>query len=169
MSAEPTKHVRTKMVYIVPALALILGLAAVAVGYVALTQNSPNPENPTMGALSGIRETKVTTIISSTVNQTSTLVYEDSNWTATYEPGKNFTISESLYTASSTGVAVLTSVVSNTMGFVFETSEPSLPALVPYAANVTEATQKIQLTFQAPSENYSGPFEYTVYFTLTVP
>ncbi len=168
MTTQPTKHVSSTTAFAVLALAIITGIAAVALGYVGL-QQSPPPQNPQMGVLSGVKETKITSIISSDLNQTSSLVYDNPNWTATYEPGGTFTLTESLYTTSTNGVAVLTNVTSNTPGFVFIASNPEIPVLALYAENVSAATQKIQLTFQAPSTIYSGVFEYSLYFTLTIP
>jgi hypothetical protein len=122
--------------------------------------------------MEGIKETKITTIHSSTGTQTYTFVYEDSNWRATYELGRKLTLHEPLYTNSTApGVTNLVSVVCNTTGFSFSESSPSLPANVPYASDVSAATERVDLVFQTPTTPYKGVFEYTLYYdyTLTSP
>ena len=155
------------MIYAVAALALILGIAAVAVGYIALNQNPSTNSN--YSSLVGLKETRIIMIHSSAENATTNSTFENSNWTASYEPGKMLTITESLYTTSNDGVTVLTNVVANTPGFLFESSSPSFPTLVPYAANASGTTQVVNLTFLTPSMSYSGDLEYTLYLNYTQP
>ncbi|HTY74872.1 MAG TPA: hypothetical protein VMD05_04820 [Candidatus Nanoarchaeia archaeon] len=163
MSTEANNKPRKKGIYALAALALILGIGAISVGALSFFQN------PTYTILSGVKETKITFINTSIENTSQTTNYENKNWTASYEPGKTLTLDESLYTTSDTGVTMITTVISNTPGFVFKESSISLPAFVPYAANISTASERIELTFQTPSTPYTGEFKYTVYYNLTIP
>ena len=163
MSAEAKNKPSLRTVYAVAALAIILGVAATSVGAYGFYQN------PRYCVLTGVKETEVTFITSLLGNTTQTMVYENGNWTASYELGNPLVLSESLYTTSETGVTMFTNVVCNTPGFVFKECNISLPAFVPYAPNISAASQKIQLTFLTPSTQYAGDFEYTVYYNLTMP
>ena len=163
MSAKAKNKPSVRKVYAVAALALILGVAALSVGVSGFFQN------PHYCVLSGVKETKVTFVESSLVNTTQTVVFESENWTASYELGKPLVLDESLYTPSKTGVTTITNVVSNTPGFVFKESNISLPAFVPYAPDISAASQRVEFTFQTPSTQYAGDFEYTVYYNLTMP
>ncbi len=141
----------------------MLAVAAAAISNITL----PTPTN--YSTLFGVRETKITFISSPSGNRTSTTVFQNDNWTASYEPGKPFTITESLFTTSKTGITLVTNAVSNTPGFVFNASYPSFPAVVPYSENASAATQKIELKFATAPFSFSGVFEYTVYYSLTTP
>jgi hypothetical protein len=163
MSAKAKNKPSIRTVYAVAALALVLGVAALLVGASSFFQN------PRYCVLSGVKETKVTFVESSLVNTTRTYVYENDNWTASYELGKPLILDESLYTTSKAGVTTITNVVSNTAGFVFKETNISLPAFVPYASDISAASQRVELTFQTPSTPYVGDFEYTVYYNLTLP
>jgi len=163
MSDKTKKNPSARKVYAFAALALILVVAAVSLGILNSLQS------PVYVALSGIKETEVTFVISSSGNTTRTAVYENQNWTASYEPGKPLTLEESLYTTSVSGVTTLMNVVSNTTGFVFTGCSVSLPAYVPYAPDVSVASQKVRFTFQTPSTSYNGKLEFTVYYVLTAP
>jgi len=163
MSAKAQNKPSLRAVYAVAALALILGVAALTIGVSSFFQN------PRYCVLSGIKETEVTFVDSSLGNTTRTLVYENNNWTASYELGKPLILDESLYTTSEAGVTTITNVVSNTSGFVFKESNVSLPAFVPYASDISAAHQKVELTFQTPSTPYVGDFEYTIHYNLTMP
>jgi hypothetical protein len=163
MTAKARNKPSVRAAYAVAALALILGVAALSIGFSDFFQN------PQYCVLSGIKETRVTFVESSLANTTQTLIYENDNWTASYELGKPLILDESLYTTSKTGVTTITNVVSNTPGFVFKESNISLPAFVPYAPDISAASQKVELTFQTPPTQYAGDFEYTVYYNLTMP
>ncbi len=152
-----------RMISVFAVLASVLGIAAIAAGYLSF------PAQPNYATLSGLKETKVTFVNSASGNQTRVTVYQNQNWTASYEPGKTLTLTESLFTTSTSGVTLITNVVSNTPGIVFESSFPSLPAFVPYAANSDEASQKIELSFKTVDVQSSGIFEFTIYYSLTTP
>lgn len=163
MLAETKKKPSARIVYAVAALALILGVAALSVGAFGFLQN------PRYCILSGIKETEVIFVNFSLGNTNRTFVYQNDNWTASYELGKPLILDESLYTTSQIGVTTVTNVVSDTPGFVFKECNISLPAFVPFASNASAALQKVELTFLTPSALYGGDFEYTVYYNLTIP
>ncbi len=163
MSDKTQNKPRLKTVYAVAALALILGIAAL------LIVVSSSFQNPRYCVLSGVKETRVTYVESSLANTTRTVVYENDNWTASYELGKPLVLDESLYTTSKTGVTTIRNIVSNTPGFFFKESNITLPAFVPYASDISSASQRVEFTFQTPSTQYDGDFEYTIYYNLTMP
>ena len=144
---------------------IVMILAVLTVSFILL-------RNENFYTMRGIKETKITTIHSSSGNQTYTFVYENKDWKATYEAGKELTLHEPLYTNSTEpGTTSLMSVVCNTNGFAFTESSPSLPTDVPYASDASSATRKVDLVFQSPKMPYTGVFEYTMYYeyTLTSP
>jgi hypothetical protein len=144
---------------------IVVILVVLSVAFVLL-------RNDNFYTMHGIKETKITNIHSSSGNQTYTFVFEDKDWKASYELGKNLILHEPLYTNSTEpGTTNLMSVVCTTNGFTFTESSPSLPTGVPYASDVSTATEKVDLVFQTPTTPYTGVFEYIMYYdyTLTSP
>jgi hypothetical protein len=158
---ETHKRSSLRKIIAVAIIASILGIAALAAGYYSF------PSQPNYCTLSGLKETKITFVDSPTGNKTSVTVYENRNWTASYEQGKTLTLTESLFTTSRSGVTLITNIVSNTPGIVFESSSLTFPAVVPYASNSSEANKKIELIFKTADVAFSGVFEYTIYYSLT--
>ena len=83
MLTEAKNKPSARTVYAVAALALILGIAA-SVGAYGFFQN------PRYFVLTGVKETEVTFVNSLLRNTTQTLIYENGNWTASYELGNRW-------------------------------------------------------------------------------
>jgi hypothetical protein len=159
MSNQPEKKSKSKSIYALLAVVLILSL--VTVSYFLL-------RNDDFYTMHGIKETKITNTHSSSGNHTYTFVYENNDWKATYELGKKLTIHEPLYTnTTDSGTTNLTSVLCNTSGFTLTESLPVLPTNVPYAYDVAASDKTVELIFQTPTTPYTGVFEYTLVYDFT--
>jgi hypothetical protein len=160
LSDQSRKKSKRKTVYALFIILIIL--AAVTASYFLLRNNNRY-------TMHGIKETKTTYIHSSSGTQTYTTIYENNDWKATYELGKNLTLHDPLYTNSTVpGTTKLTSVVCTTSGFTYLESFPTLPADVPYASDVSTSTEIVDLIFKTPTTPYTGVFEYTLYYDYTL-
>jgi hypothetical protein len=114
----------------------------------------------------GYRYTIVYTVHSSTGNSTTTSLQTNDLWTATYQLGKTFSISQPFYNNVSDGTTMVTNIVCGTSGFSFNGSSLPFPFSVPTSLNASATYNNVivRLTFTTPSEPYNGPFIYTAYF-----
>ena len=87
-------------------------------------------------------------------NQIVTYNFTQNNFAGAYPVGKQITF-EVPYEYGGLGTETIYRIFCDTPGFSLAKTEPALPAQL----NVT-----LRITFNTPSEPYTGPFQYTVYY-----
>ena len=146
-SANEKKRINKKILFVALALIVIVIVAIVAV---SLYNQSTD--------LTIVRVTIVLTLN----EQTSTQVVVQPNAEGKIPVGDDFTISYPFYNSEGSGQMSLTNVESQTNGFTFVSSNPSLPVVAPSSGSTI-----VVLQFTTPTTAYSGPFDYTIYYTAT--
>jgi len=102
------------------------------------------------------------TIVMTYNGQTTTQVVVQDKVAGTYPVGSDLLITYPFYNSVGSGQMTLAKVESQTSGFVFVSSNPSLPIVAPNSGSTV-----VELRFTTPTTAYKGPFDYTIYYETT--
>jgi hypothetical protein len=80
-----------------------------------------------------------------------------------YRVGSQVKWDESFHNGGS-GVMNITSILCTTPGFTFVGSSPALPQTLPNTPTKEDGAISLTLTFDAPSTQYTGPLNYTIFY-----
>jgi hypothetical protein len=138
----------------------IIVVAAIVILAVILTSGINTPRHH----ITAYGETLHTTIHTPEGNSTETIpvwVPADDQ----YRVGSQIEWDESFHNAQG-GIRNITSIVCTTPGFTFAGSTPALPVTLPNSVTIQEGAIVLTLVFNAPSTQYIGPLNYTIYYDL---
>ncbi|MCU0861806.1 MAG: hypothetical protein MUE65_05765, partial [Methanomassiliicoccales archaeon] len=114
--------------------------------------------------LTTVTETQVVTVHSSGGTEVQTYHIGHPEFAGEYDVGESFQLEEP-YRYTGPGRSDLTAIASDMPGFVLISCYPALPLTLP---NATQPYIWVSMSFQAPLERYTGPFNYTTYFDCHV-
>jgi hypothetical protein len=143
---------------------LVVGAIIAVVAIVILAVILTNGINAPQHHITAYGETLHTTIHTSEGNNTETIpvwVPADDQ----YRVGSQIEWDESFHNAQG-GIRNITSIVCTTPGFTFAGSTPALPVTLPNSVTIQEGAIVLTLAFSAPSTQYIGPLNYTIYYDL---
>jgi len=121
----------------------------------------PSPTPPgMMNNITSVTETQMIAIHSSSGTTVHKNVIQHPDLAGQYPSGSQMTFSE-LYRYTGLGRENITGIVANTTGFSFASSSPSIPIAMP---NSTQPWLTLSMTFNVPSAQYNGSFNYIVFF-----
>ena len=95
------------------------------------------------------------------IDTNTTLIWSPSN--DYYGVGGQIKWDESFHNGGS-GVMNITGILCTTPGFAFVSSSPALPQTLPNTPTKEDGAITLTLTFDAPSTQYIGPLNYTIFY-----
>jgi hypothetical protein len=131
--------------------------------YTVYMDRYPEWVDPSYHSLTSVLEVQYVTSHYGPVSNTVKYLRWHNETVGLYSVGLPVTITEPFWNVAS-GTMSITNIVANTTGFALIDTNPSLPVAVPNSPDASHGNVTIAISFLAPTTQYTGHFEYTVYF-----
>lgn len=123
----------------------------------------PEWVEPSYHLLTSVLEVQYVTTHFGSANNTVKYLRWHNDTAGLYQVGKPINITEPFWNIASGNMSI-TSIVANTTEFTLIGTDPSLPVSVPNSPDAIHGNVTVVISFQAPTIQYIGHLEYTVYF-----